>query len=86
MAIFMDTGGGDIYAGETKEACLDAMKKDVGEEDFAEIAEDVFEVSGATPMNVECGECENCTGKHKSTLAEEYTDLGYGYCIASTNC
>lgn len=86
MAVFYDTGNGDIYAGETKKACLDAMKKDIGDGDLSRIKRDIFEVSGEMKMYVECGDCEDCPGKHESTLAEEYTNLGYGYRIASDNC
>ena len=82
MAVFMDTGGGDIYAGETKEACLAAIKSDVGDKEFDEIKDEAFEVGGDWPVQLE--EEDGGTGK-MSTLAEEYTNLGYGYCIASSN-
>ena len=83
MAVFMDTGGGDIYAAETKEACLAAIKADVGEDDFRDIEDQIFEVGGDWPLQVE--EEDGSVGK-TSTLAEEYTELGHGYCIASSNC
>ena len=82
MPVFMDTGGGDIYAGETRDACIEAMKKDLGEEDFAEIQSEISEVGGSTKMRLEN---EDGSIGELSTLAEEYTDLGYGYCIATTN-
>ena len=84
MAIFMDTGGGDIYAAETKEACLAAIKADLGEKDFREIEGEIFEVAGDSP--IQCEEEDGSPGTTSTTLAEEYTDLGHGYCIASSNC
>ena len=81
MPVFMDTGGGDIYAAETKEACLAAMRKDSPDHDYEKTA---YEIPGATPIGVEN---EDGTISHElSTLEAEYTNLGYGYCIASTNC
>ena len=79
MAIFMDTGGGDIYAAETKEACVAAMLKDNPELDV----DQVEEVPGDKKMAMEN---EDGSAGEPSTLAEQYTDLGYGYCIASENC
>jgi hypothetical protein len=84
MAIFMDTGGGDIYAAETKEACLEAMRKDIGDKAFAEIERDTFEVSGEAKMRIEAESDDELPTI--STLAEEYVNLGHGYCIASENC
>jgi hypothetical protein len=38
MGVFYDTGGGDIYAGKNKKACIDAMKKDGGADfDLSEV-------------------------------------------------
>ena len=82
MTVFMETGGGDIYAGETKEACIAAIKQDIGDEDFAEIESEISEVDGSTKMRLEN---EDASTGELSTLAEEYTNLGYGYCIATTN-
>jgi hypothetical protein len=59
MAVFFDTGGGDIYAGPTREAVIAEMKKDLGE-DFKEEA--VEEVSGSTKMQVS-DENEESTGE-----------------------
>ena len=70
MAVFYDTGGGDIYAGKNKKACIDAMLIDNSEMDLSEVRK----VSGKTPMVREPGPIE-----------DEYVDLGYGYCIASEN-
>lgn len=81
MPIFMDTGGGDIYAAETKEQCLEAMRKDDCFKDYEE--SEAFEVDGSKAMMVE-GDGDNPS--YESTLAAEYVNLGYGYCIASTNC
>lgn len=78
MAVFYDTGGGDIYAGETKEAVLAAMRQDMGEVDA-----DIFEVPGSTKIRVEN---EDGSVGGFSTLEWEYTDLGFGYCISSENC
>lgn len=87
MAIFMDTGGGDIYAAETREQCIAAMREDVGEKEFArmEIEHDMFEVPGTTKMRVQ-HEDGSVDADETSTLDDEYTNLGYGYCIASENC
>ena len=83
MAVFYDDGGGDIYAGETKEACLEAMLKDCGDEAQEWIDEGwVSEVPGSKKMRVE----KDDGTSYQSTLEEEYTNLGYGYCIASVNC
>jgi hypothetical protein len=70
MAVFYDTGGGDIYAGKNKKACIDAMLKDSPDTDLSE----VIKVSGKTLMSREPGPIE-----------DEYADSGYGYCIASEN-
>lgn len=82
MAVFFNTGGGDIYAGETKEACLAAMRGDLGDEDFAEIEPEIFEVSGDTMMRVEK---EDGSAGPLERLDVVYTNLGHGYCIATTN-
>lgn len=84
MAVFMDTGGGDIYAGETEEACLAAMREDIGDANFAEIEKDVREVSGDAKVGMENE--DGTISDQVTTLAEEYTDIGHGYCIASSNC
>lgn len=81
MAVFMDTGGGDIYAAETKEGCVKAILADAPE--LAETQDEFSEVGGETKMRLEN---EDGTSGEQSTFAEEYTDLGHGYCIASTNC
>lgn len=83
MPVFMNTGGGDIYAGETREACIKAMREDLGDKDFAEIEPEIFEIDGSTKMRLEN---EDGTPGELVPLSQEYTNLGYGYCIASTNC
>lgn len=81
MSIFMDTGGGDIYAAETKEACIAAMLEDSPE--LTAKHNEFFEVPGSAKMRVEN---EDGSIGPISTLAEEYTDMGHGYCIAAENC
>lgn len=71
MAVFYDTGGGDIYAGRNKKVCIDAMLKDCPDMNLSE----VYKVSGKTLIEREPGSIE-----------DEYVDLGYGYYIASDNC
>jgi hypothetical protein len=75
MAVFFDTGNGDIYGGPTKEAVIAAMKEDMFGDDFDE--EDMFEVDGSTKMHAEQedgGICEELT-----TLEAEYCEeLGEG--------
>lgn len=82
MAVFYDTGGGDIYAGETREEVIAAMKDDIGEDDFEE--SEVFEVDESKHM-AESYEEEMPTGR-TIALKEAYTPIGHGYCIASENC
>jgi hypothetical protein len=82
MAVFYDTGGGDIYAGPTKEAVLALMKEEAHPDDFDESA--VFEVPGYHVMNA-TDENETPTGE-LITLDEEYGDDTATYCIASENC
>jgi len=84
MAVFYDTGGGDIYAGETKQDCVAAMKSDIGDEEVNDWLNqgEVQEVSGEMKMRLEN---EDGTPGELVTLDSEYTNLGYGYCIASSN-
>ena len=81
MAVFFDTGGGDIYGGPNKEAVLDAMKHDVGDEAFDEFKDEVFEVPGSTNVRV-----EGSDGNRESTLESEYVEALGSYCVASENC
>lgn len=78
MAIFMDNGGGDIYAGPTKEAAVAALLADCAEVDIA----DVFEVPAFTLMRTE----EDRSSPKRITLAEAYGDDTEAYCICSENC
>jgi hypothetical protein len=81
MAVFMDTGNEDIYAAETREECVKAILAD--SPSLAQKQHEFFEVGGSMLMRTEN---EDGSAGPISTLAEEYTNLGYGYCIASTNC
>jgi hypothetical protein len=81
MAVFMDTGGGDIYGGPTKEAVIAAMKADSDEHDFEK---DAFEVSGSTKVG-EVDENEMPTG-NLVTLAKVFGNGADAYMIASENC
>jgi hypothetical protein len=80
VAVFFDTGGGDIYAGPTREAVLAAMREDSSDIDETEICE----VSGSTKMRV-TDENDALTGE-TITLAEEYGDDEDSYCICTDNC
>lgn len=80
MAVFFDTGGGDIYAGPTKEAVIAAMKEHSSDIDESQI----FEVPGTYKMPV-TDENEKPT-EELVTLDEEYGDDTDAYCIASDNC
>lgn len=83
MAIFMDTGGGDYYAAETKEQCIAAMLQDSRDMDVSEFVE----IPGSTKMRTE--EEDGSLDGTLTTLQEEYDSNGItdrGYCIASENC
>jgi len=80
MTIFMDTGGGDIYGGPTKEDVIAVMQKDCGDMFDAKA---IFEVPSTTPMWVEA---DNADGRRKSTIGEEYDAALGTYCVASENC
>jgi|GEM_PF-3486517 len=81
MTVFYNTGGGDIYAGPTKEAVIAEMRFDMGD-DFVEA--DIEEVSGSTKMRV-TDENERPT-ELLVTLDEEYDEHLGAYCICSDNC
>lgn len=80
MAVFFDTGGGDIYAGPTREAVVAAMKHDSSDIDESQI----FEVPGTTKLRV-TDENEELTDE-TITLDEEYSETLGSYCICSENC
>lgn len=80
MAVFFDTGGGDIYAGPTREAVIAAMHEDCGEFDDAEIVE----VPGS--MKVRVTDENDEPTEELTTLDEEYVEALGAYCIASDNC
>lgn len=75
MAIFMSTGGGDIYAAETKEQCIEAILEDAP--GLRGAVHEFEEVAGETKIRIEDDDL--------ATLEQAYTELGYGYCIATTN-
>lgn len=81
MAVFYDTGGGDIYGGPTYEAILKAMIEDFGDGDFDE--GEVFEVDGSMKMNATDGNGD-AIGE-LITIAEEYGDDVLAYCVCSDN-
>lgn len=83
MAVFYSNGGGDIYGGATKEAVLDAIREDIGDEDFEEIKEEIHEVSGALKMRLS-NENDEPTDE-MTTLEEEYVESLGAYCVASSN-
>jgi hypothetical protein len=82
MPFFMDTGGGDIYAAETKEECIKAMLED--NPDLAESQDKFFEVDGSKQLFVE--DEDESASHHVETLKDAYTNMGYGYLIATVNC
>lgn len=80
MAVFFDTGGGDIYAGPTKEAVIKEILQNNADLDISEI----FEVPGT--MKVQATDENDEPKAELTTLDEEYVE-GFGaYCIASENC
>ncbi|MFC5861064.1 hypothetical protein ACFPT7_02030 [Acidicapsa dinghuensis] len=79
MAIFMDTGGGDIYGGPSKEAVLAQMQADSDDFDIA----GAFEVPGTQKMRVS-DENDEPTDE-LTTLEEEYDESLGVYCVASEN-
>lgn len=82
MAVFYDTGGGDIYGGPDKESIIEAIRADIGDDDFDE--DDLFEVSGTQEMRAS-NENEEATDE-LVTLEEEYDESLGAYCVASENC
>jgi hypothetical protein len=80
MAVFFDTGGGDIYGGPTKEAVIAAMLDDSDDVDL----DDVTEVPGTMKMSAS-DENGDPTGD-TITLEEEYDETFGSYCVASENC
>jgi hypothetical protein len=79
MAVFYDTGGGDIYGGPTYEAVIAAMRADSDDID----EEEVFEVSAKTKIRVQ-DENERPTDELLS-LEEAYGDDTEACCLASEN-
>jgi hypothetical protein len=85
MAVFFDTGGGDIYGGPDKEAVLAAIRKDVGDKEFNNIEEEIYEVPGTMKMRVEREDGDYDPTDKLVTLKKEYVESLGAYCIASTN-
>jgi hypothetical protein len=79
-AVFYDTGGGDIYAGPTREAVIKAMLHDNPESDLDQIEE----LDGNNLIQID-DENEEFTGEF-TTLAELHGSSTDAYCIGSTNC
>lgn len=79
MAVFFSTGGGDIYAGPTKEDVVAAMQADDDDIDLDEIVE----VDGSTKICMS-DEDEAATDEFM-TLDEAYDEELGAYCIASDN-
>lgn len=80
MAVFFDTGGGDIYGGSTKKAVTAAMRKDIGDEDFNEIKEQIEQVSGSLKMQDPDDIFE------LKAISKVYDKNLGAYCVASNNC
>ena len=83
MAVFFDTGGGDIYGGPTKEAVLAAIREDLGDEDFKEIESEIYELPGDHKITM-MDENEEMTDE-MTTLDAEYVESLGSYCVASSN-
>jgi len=79
MAVFYDTGGGDIYGGPNKEDVIKAMQDD--SDDFN--LDDIEEVSGAHLMMLsdENGESSG----EMITIEAEYDETFGSYCVCSYN-
>jgi hypothetical protein len=82
MAVFFDTGGGDIYGGPTKEAVIAAMQADSDEVDL----EDIFEVSGAQKMRASDWTENDVPTEELITLDAAYDETLGSYMVASENC
>lgn len=79
MAVFMDTGNGDIYGGPSKEAILECIRKETS--DFDESR--AFEVPGSMKLR-DLDENEEDTGELVS-LEDEYCEHLGVYEIATNN-
>jgi len=80
MAVFFDTGSGDIYGGPTKEAVIAAMQADSSDIDL----KDIYEVPGTSKMRVENE--DGSVSDEMVALEDEYCETLGAYCIASENC
>lgn len=83
MAVSYNTGGGDIYGGPSKQAVLEAIKEDMGDEDFAKIKDEIREVPGTWEIAV--GDEDGEATDESITLEEEYDESLGSYCVASSN-
>jgi hypothetical protein len=83
MAVFFDTGGGDIYGAPTREAVIAAMRADAGEEIDLDA---IVEVSGSMKMRVEMEEDDD-SGEFDTILPleKEYIESLGAYCVATEN-
>ena len=80
MTVFFNTGGGDIYAGPSKEAVLTAMRAHSDEVDEG----DLRRVPGTAKMRV--SDENDMPTSELTTLEEVYDETLGAYCIASENC
>ena len=80
MAVFFDTGYGDIYGGPTKEAVIAAMFSDEPGLDIAQIEE----VSGDAEM-VEVNENDEPT-EDTISLEDKYDETLGVYIVCFNNC
>lgn len=80
MAVFYDTGGGDIYGGSDYESVLSAMRADSDDID----EEQIFEVSGNAKITISDENEEPTT--EVVTLEEAYGNDTEAYCVGSDNC
>ena len=83
MAVFFDTGGGDIYGGPTRESVLAAIREDIGDEYFAEIEEGICEVPGT--MKMRASDENNEPTDELTTLEAEYNEAIGSYCVSTEN-
>lgn len=78
--VFFDTGGGDIYAGPSREAVIAAMRRYSDEFEI----DDIFEVDGSFQVCVTDQNGDYIA--QLTTLAELYSRGLGARCIASANC
>ena len=79
MAVFYNTGGGDIYGGPDRDSVVAAMLADWSDIDVKEVTE----VLGSTKVGIENE--DGSRSRTFSTLAEEYDPALGSYCISTEN-